>query len=220
MKKKPRAREPLSHDRVLRAALALADEAGVDALSMRKLASVLGVEAMSLYKHVASKEQLLDGVVDLIVAEIRTAKPGSPWRPALRARAIAIRAALQRRPWALPLMQDLKPTPARLRDQDNVLGLMREQGFSLQAAYRGFLLMDSFVYGFLIQELSWTAEDQDAVSAMQLGAVSETYPYFSEVLGHVTGLVTKAGAAAAYDAEFKFGLEQILDALDRLGAPR
>lgn len=216
MKKKKRARQPLSRDRVLRAALLLADEAGLDALSMRKLAHELSVEAMSLYKHVANREEVLLGVVDLVVSEIDLPTPDVAWKQALRARAISARSVLHRHPWAILLVQSLSPTPVRLRHNDLVLGVMRSQGFSLMLAYRAFLLLDSYIYGFTTQELSWRSEDPVAVEDTRTEMVPDQYPYFSEVFAHVTKLVEVSGATAAYDAEFNFGLDLILDSLDRL----
>lgn len=203
-------RLPLDRDRVLRAALALADKAGVEALTMRRLGAKLGVEAMSLYKHVANKEEVLDGLVDLLLEQIALPPLGAPWKQALRQRATAVRDTMLEHPWALGLMFDIKPSAARLRHNDQVLGLMREQGFSLELAYRAFLLMDSYIYGFTMQEMSWRAEDPQAVDEMQAAALAQTYPYFSAVLGHVTKLVQSRGARAAYDAEFSYGLDQVL----------
>ncbi|MEN9577623.1 MAG: hypothetical protein RJA70_632 [Pseudomonadota bacterium] len=208
-------RKPLSQERVLAAALKLADKSGVSALSMRKLGQQLGVEAMSLYKHVTDKEAVLSGLVDRVVLQIEVPQPGTPWKPALKTRATSAREALLRHPWALPLMHDLKPTDVRLSHNDRVLGLLREGGCDLKLAYRALLLLDSYVYGFVAQELSWQSENPEAVDAMQAKALVETYPYFGEVLGHVTKLVEASGARAAYDAEFHFGLELILATLDQ-----
>jgi len=211
-----RARKPLSRERVLRAALVLADKSGVDALSMRKLARKLGVEAMSLYKHVAGKEDVLDGLVDLVVGEIDVPPPGTPWRQAMRTRALSARDALRRHPWAILLIQSVKPTPVRLGHNDAVLGLLLAEGFSLELAYRAFLLLDSYIYGFTMQELNWKSEDPEAVAAMRSQALPAAYPHFGKVLLHVTQLVIDAGATAAYDVEFSFGLDSILDSLLRL----
>ncbi len=213
---KKRARPPLSRDRVLRAALMLADKAGVDALSMRKIAQKLSVEAMSLYKHVANKDEVLEGLIDLVVTEIEVPPPGTPWKPAMRARALSARDALRRHPWAILLIQSMKPTSVRLGHNDRVLGLMREQGLSLSLAYRAFLLIDSYIYGFTTQELNWQSEDDGAVEGMQSQVLPAAYPYFSEVFAHVSKLVEVYGPTPAYDVEFSFGLDLILDSLDRL----
>ncbi len=213
---KKRARPPLSRDRVLRAALTLADKAGVDALSMRKIAQKLSVEAMSLYKHVASKDEVLVGLVDLVVSEIEVPPPGTPWKQAMRARALSARDALRRHPWAILLIQSMQPTPVRLGHNDRVLGLMREQGFSLSLAYRAFLLLDSYIYGFTTQELNWQSEEPGAVEGMRSQVLPEAYPHFGEVFAHVSKLVEALGAIPAYDVEFSFGLDLILDGLDRL----
>lgn len=216
MTTKKRARPPLSRDRVLRAALTLADKAGVDALSMRKIARKLSVEAMSLYKHVANKDEVLIGIVDLVVGEIEVPPPITPWKRAMRTRALSVRSALHRHPWSILLIQSISPTPIRLQHNDRVLGVMREQGFSLELAYRAFLLMDSYIYGFTMQELNWQSDDPRAAEGMASAVLPEAYPYFSAVFAHVSKLVVDQGATAAYDAEFSFGLDLTLDSLDRL----
>src|ERR1700757_3332366 len=148
-------RTPLNRDRVLLAALALADAGGIEALSMRKLGEAVGVEAMSLYNHVPSKADLLDGLVDLVFSEIELPSDAVGWRTAMRERAIAIRAALSRHRWAIGLMESrTSPGPATLRHHDAVLGCLRSAGFPIALAAHAYAVLDSYIYGFALQEAS------------------------------------------------------------------
>src|SRR3954451_1468634 len=135
----PTGRARLSRERVLRAAVALADSGGLESLTMRRLGEELGVEAMSLYKHVASKDALLDGMVDLVFAEIELPSGDTDWRTAMRERAVSARAALTRHPWATPLMQArTAPGPATLQHHDTVIGTLRGAGFSVELTAHAF----------------------------------------------------------------------------------
>src|SRR6266480_8134261 len=148
-------RAPLSRDQVLQAAIALADEGGVGALSMRKLGQVLGVEAMSLYNHVASKGDLLDGMVDVVFSEIGLPAGDVGWKAAMRQRAVSAREALARHRWAIGLMESRgSPGPATLRHHDAVLGCLRQAGFSIELTAHAYSLLDSYIYGFALQEAS------------------------------------------------------------------
>ena len=148
-------RLPLTRQRVLHAAVALADRDGVGSLSMRKLAQELGVEAMSLYHHVANKDDILDGIVDVVFSEIDLPTNDIDWRAAMRQRAISARQALRRHPWATGLMESRStPGPATLRHHDAVLGILRNAGFSIELAAHAFSVLDSYVYGFALQESS------------------------------------------------------------------
>src|SRR5215467_12145207 len=148
-------RVPLSRERVLETAIALADEGGLAGLTMRKLAQQLGVEAMSLYNHVANKEDLLDGMVDLVFAEIGLPAHGTDWKAALRQRAIGTRAALERHRWAIGLMESRsQPGTANLRHHDAVLGCLREAGFSIAMAAHAYSVLDSYIYGFTLNKQS------------------------------------------------------------------
>jgi AcrR family transcriptional regulator len=138
---------------VLRAATVLADRVGVGSLSMRKLAQELGVEAMSLYHHVANKDDLLDGMVDLVFGEIELPSGDAGWKAAMRRRAISAREALRRHPWATGLMESRStPGAANLRHHDAVLGILRGAGFSVELAAHAYSLLDSYIYGFALQE--------------------------------------------------------------------
>jgi AcrR family transcriptional regulator len=213
------ARAPLSRDQVLRAAVALADEGGIGALSMRKLGQVLGVEAMSLYNHVASKGDLLDGMVDVVFGEIGLPPADGGWRPAMRQRAIAVRAVLSRHRWAIGLMESRRsPGPATLRHHDAVLGCLREAGFSVELTAHAYSLLDSYIYGFALQEASLpfgTPEETAQVTreiADQMPAGE--YPYLAEM---ATAHVLQPGYQ--YGSEFEVGLDLILDTLERTAVP-
>ena len=208
-----RRRQPLTRERVLRAALTLADERGIEAVSMRKLGEALGVEAMSLYKHVAGKEDVLDGIADLVMGEFEVPAAGEGWRAAVRRGAISAHRALLRHPWAGSVIESrLKPGPARLRYLDAVVGAMRAAGFDLATVGRAFLALDSHTYGFTLQELAWPFDQERApeMAAVAARMFEGAYP----------NLLAMAELAASsptgVPVEFEFGLDLLLDGLERL----
>ena len=210
-------RIPLTRERVLHAAVALADSSGSEALSMRKLGEAVGVEAMSLYNHVPSKADLLDGLIDLVFSEIELPSGTAGWRAAMRERAIAIRAVLSRHRWAIGLMESrTSPGPATLRHHDAVIGCLRDGGFSIELAAHAFSVLDSYIYGFALQERSLpfhtpqeTAElAQDILAAFP----ADAYPHLAEL---TTEQVLRPGYD--YGNEFEFGLDLILDGLETIG---
>jgi AcrR family transcriptional regulator len=214
--KKPRT--PLNRERVLRRAVALADERGVTELTMRKLAKELGVEAMSLYNHVANKNDLLDGMIDLVFAEIDPPAAGGDWKAELRRRAVATRQALLRHRWAVGEMEGrTNHGPSSLKVHDAVLGCLRAAGFSIEMTVSAMSMQDAYIYGFALQQTdmaSQTPEDFAAEAQRQMVAYADAladYPNLVEVVG---GHVAQAGYD--YDTEFLFGLDVILDALERL----
>ena len=216
--KRSRARTPLSRERVLRAAVALADERGADELTMRKLAKELGVEAMSLYNHVASKTDLLDGMVDIVFGEIDAPAATGDWKAELRKRAVSTRAALNRHRWAIGEMEGRTTHgPNNLRLHDAVLGCLRAAGFSIAMTVRAMSVQDAYIYGFALQQAdmsSETPEDFAAEAQRQMrdyASALADYPHLVEVVG---GYVAQAGYD--YDAEFLFGLDVILDRLEQL----
>ncbi len=147
------ARARLNRDKVVGAAIALADANGIESLSMRKLGGELGVEAMSLYNHVSNKGDLTDGMIDGVFAEIDLPSGGTDWRTAMRRRAISVRKVLARHPWATGLMESrTTPGPATLRHHDAVLGILRAAGFSIVLAAQASSVLDSYIYGFVLQE--------------------------------------------------------------------
>src|ERR1022692_278535 len=214
-KQKITNRKPLSRARVLQAAVALADEAGLEAFSMRGLAQELGVVPMALYKHVANKEELLDGMVDIVFNEIELPSGTLDWRSAMRRRAISTRAALQRHSWAIGMMESRRPGPANLRNHNAVMGCLRKAGFSFEMAIHAYSVQDAYIYGFALQERDLGFETpQSAGEAAQkraqtIGALDD-YPYLVEV-------VTKLPETGYDNAiEFAWGLDLILDGLERL----
>ena len=208
-------RARLSRQRVLRAAVALADSGGLEALTMRRLGEELGVEAMSLYKHVANKDDLLDGMVDLVFAEIDLPVDGTPWRTAMRARAVSARAALTRHPWATPLMQSrTAPGSATLRHHDTVIGALRKAGFPVVLTAHAFSAIDAYVYGFALQErsLPFDSPEQAEEVGRQMFARMPAGEF-----PHLTELTVEHILRPGYDYgdEFEYGLDLILDGLER-----
>jgi len=211
-------RPPLSRERVLETAVALADRHGIEWLSMRKLADELGVAAMSLYYYVPNKDRLIDGMVDLVFAEIEPPAPELDWKTAMRRRAVSTREALNRHRWAIGHMEGRTDHgPANLRLHDAVLGSLRAAGFSLEMTVHAYSVQDAYIYGFLLQETdmsSETADDFAAEAQRQMDAYADVladYPHLVEVVG---GHVAQQGYD--YAKEFLFGLDLILDSLDRL----
>jgi AcrR family transcriptional regulator len=212
---RPRTRAPLNRERVLHAALALADSGGIDSLSMRKLGQELQVEAMSLYNHVANKDDILDGIVDLVFSEIALPSDSSNWNIAMRERAISAHEALLRHPWAPSLMQSrTKPGPATMRHHDSVLGSLRKAGFTLVLAAHAVSVIDGYVYGFALQQINIPLQSREQVAEVGeniLMQLAGAYPYLAEM---ITDHAMKPGYD--YAEEFEFGLDLILDGLDRL----
>ncbi|MGY2126072.1 TetR/AcrR family transcriptional regulator C-terminal domain-containing protein [Nocardia gipuzkoensis] len=207
-------RAPLTRDAVLRAAVRLADEHGLSALSMRRLAQTLGVEAMSLYNHVRNKDDLLDGIADLAVAEMTPPVIGGDWRAALRARSVSAHEVLLRHPWATGLIGTrINVGPAMLRYIDATVGCLRAAGFSLPQADRAWNALDSHLYGFTLQELSFPLEPSEYGSAAQqfLPLIpADEYPHM-----HALAQLVIDGKHSGI-ADFEFGLELILDGLERV----
>ena len=211
-------RTPLTRQRVLRAAVALADRGGVGALSMRKLAQELGVEAMSLYHHVANKDDILDGIVDVVFGEIELPTGEAGWEAAMRRRSVSAREALRRHPWATGLMESRRtPGPANIRHHDAVLGVLRNAGFPVELAAHAYSLLDSYIYGFALQEASlpFHTPEETAEVAQEIMAAfpADDYPHLAEI-------ATEHALQPGYDYgnEFLYGLDLILDGLARARA--
>ncbi|GAB7190856.1 TetR/AcrR family transcriptional regulator C-terminal domain-containing protein [Kineococcus sp. NUM-3379] len=209
------ARPRLNRERVLQAGLALADESGLEALSMRRLGERLGVEAMSLYKHVANKDDLLDGMVDAVFAEIGLPAGGHDWRAVLRRRAVSARTVLRRHPWAVPLMDSrANPGPSTLRHLDALIGLLRAAGFPVALTAHALSVVDAYVYGFAMQEkaLPFDAGEHGAGVAQEILAAvpADEFP-------HLVEFAREHVLAPGYDygREFEWGLDLVLDGLDR-----
>ncbi len=210
-------RTPLHRERVLHAAVALADRSGLDALSMRKLGEAVGVEAMSLYHHVANKDDLLNGMIDVVFSEIDLPSGEADWKTAMRHRAISVRRVLSRHRWAIGLMESRpSPGPATLRHHDAVIGCLRNASFSVELTAHAYSVLDSYIYGFALQErsLPFDTPDETAELAQVILAQfpADEYPHLAEL---TTEHVLRPGYD--YGNEFEFGLDLILDGLDRLG---
>jgi AcrR family transcriptional regulator len=212
---RPRSRRPLNRERILLAAVAIADERGVGAVTMRAVAARLGVEAMSLYNHVANKDDILDGMVDLVIRQVDLPADAGDWREAMRRRAVSAHQVFGRHPWAPQLVDSRQSSgPARLRYLDWVLGTLMGAGFSVEGAARAFSLLDSYIYGFAIQ-LSNASADEDVspeemAEAILASIPVEEYPHLHRMASHAM--------QAGYDAEadFDFGLAIVLDGLERI----
>jgi AcrR family transcriptional regulator len=204
-------RPPLTKERVLQAAVEVADREGLGALTMRRLGAELGVEAMSLYKHVADKEEILDGILDVVVGEIEIPDEGNDWKETMRRRAASARAVLSRHSWAIGLLEGRGSGRGALRYLDAILGSLRAAGFSVEDAARAFWLLDSYVYGHVVQETSVPSSVPETTND-PAGSGLDEFPHVVEVREHaqVHGY--------SLDDEFEFGLELILDGLERTAA--
>ena len=208
-------RTPLSRERVLRAAVAFADSSGIGSLSMRKLGEVLEVEAMSLYNHVASKGDLLDGMIDLVFSEIGLPSGEAGWKTAMRQRAVSARQVLICHRWAIGLMESRSsPGPATLRHHDAVIGCLRGAGFPIALAAHAFSVLDSYIYGFALQEASLPFEGGDETADLARTIMARFTP---DEYPHLTELTVEHVLQPGYDygGEFEFGLDLILDGLER-----
>jgi AcrR family transcriptional regulator len=215
---RPAAASSLSKQRVVTEAIKLADRDGVDGLSMRRLAGELGAGAMSLYHYVANKEELLDAMVDVVFDEIALPAADGDWKAAMRATAVSSREVLGRHPWAISLMESrTNPGPANLRHREAFTACLRTAGFSVAMATHANWLLNSYVYGFVLQETNLPFRSADELAGMIEGTYlpqlpSDRYPYLNESAATL--------AAAGYDPadEFTFGLDFILDGFERLQA--
>jgi AcrR family transcriptional regulator len=204
---------PLSRERIIHMALRLADEGGIEALSMRKLAQELGVQAMSLYNHVANKDDLIDGIVDRVVSEIEVPDLNQDWKVAMRRRSISAHGVLLRHPWAtMAIVSRLNTGAAMLRYVDATLGCLCEAGFSPEMADHAWNAIDSHIYGFTLQELNFPieAENYADMAEEHISLIpADQYPYLNRLSHQVM--------AGDYDGlhDFEFGLDLILDGLDQ-----
>ena len=211
-------RAPLSRERVILEGVALADENGIGTLTMRRLADRLQVEPMSLYHHVANKDEILDGMVDVVFREIELPREGAEWKTAMRDRARSARDALRRHPWAIGRMESrANPGPATLRHHDAVIGCLRAGGFSVELTAHSFSAIDSYLYGFAMQELNLPFHTPEETAAMAV-TLLEHFPVTE--FKHLAELTTEHVMLPGYDYgdEFEFGLALILDGLERARA--
>jgi AcrR family transcriptional regulator len=214
---KARSREPLTRERVLGAAVALADQGGAESLSMRNLAEQLGVVPMALYKHVSNKEEMLDGMVDVVVREIDPPAGGNDWKKAIRRRILSARRALLRHPWASRVIESrTSPTPALLDYMDQMIGLFRTGGFSIDLTHHAMHAMGSRLLGFSQELFDDTTTDPE-VEAEMFGAMADTYPSIYELFMTVTHDDTSVVGPGCDDQfEFEFALDLLLDGLEQL----
>jgi AcrR family transcriptional regulator len=215
MAAQPEHRLPLSRDRILEAALAVADETGIESLTMRKLGQELGFEAMSLYNYVASKEDLLDGILDLVLAETELPAPDGDWESSVRASAISVHAAIRRHSWAAALLiAPERLRPAGLRYMDALLGRLRQAGFSADTTYHAYHVLDGYIFGFSLWETthSFTEAQIAHMSEMfEREITTGAYPHLHEHgQQHFTDGPHKLGPSA-----FEIGLDLILSGLKR-----
>jgi len=207
-------RTPLSRERVVQGATAVADAGGLSGLTIRSLATELGIKPMSVYHYVANKDEILDGIVDLVYSEIEPPTVGGEWRPEMQRRARSARLVLGRHPWSIALLQSrLNPGPATLRHHDAVIGTLRAAGFSIEATAHAFALLDSYIHGFALSEASLPIGGPETVAEIVEPMMAsffspDAYPHLLEfTMEHII----KPG----YDfgAEFEIGLDLILDGL-------
>jgi len=207
-------RRPLSRERVLRAAMRLADESGLESVSMRRLGQALRVEAMSLYKHVANKDDILDGIADLVTSEFEVPSVDADWKTAVRRSAISSHQVLGRHPWASGLIESrINTGPARLRYLEALIGVLSAAGFTMPGVLRAIMTLDSYTYGFVLQELAWPVNVEDAPEAaarFARGLPASEYPNLLAMAEMVTT------APRGVPVDFEFGLDLILDGLERL----
>ena len=216
--KKAEQRVRMSKDRVLRAAISLADEGGIESLTMRRLAQELGVEAMTLYYHVANKDDILDGIVDIVLSEFELPSSGTEWKAAIRKTAISAHDVLVRHPWAASLMLSATgSSPARWRYMDAILGCLREAGFSADMTDHGYHALDSHITGFTLWEVQVQIDPQtlpDLAATFLRELPVDEYPHLVE---HVHQHLKERSPDD--EGAFTFGLDLILDGLERMRGP-
>ena len=212
----PRERAPLSRERVLRSAVVVADAGGIGSLTIRSIAHELGVKPMSLYHHVANKDEILDGIVDIVFSEIELPSADGEWRSQMRRRAISARLVLRGHPWAIGLLESrTTPGPATLRHHDAVIGSLRGAGFSVEMTAHAYALLDSHVYGFALQEAALPFNGPETVAEIAEPMMKQ-FP--ADAYPHLIEMTTEYILQPGYDFgnEFEFGLNVILDALAAL----
>ncbi len=217
---RPESKTPLTRELIFRTALVLIDQEGLQAFSMRKLGKKLNVEAMSLYNHVKNKDDILSGVLDLIVEEITVPGVGQNWRTEIETFALSARAALKRHPWAAKLMDSIHVSgPARLNYYNSVIRAFCQAGFSLELASRGFSVIDSYIYGFAVQQsylesgrthYSGEYSEKKSINEFKKNMPENSYPYLMKM--------TDWALQNEYDPEedFCFGINLILSGFERL----
>ena len=206
-------RAPLSRERILQAAIELADEDGIEALTMRRLGRRLGVEAMSLYNHVKDKDDILDGVVELIATGFEVPSGARDWKSSIRSSAISVHEVLLQHPWASSVIESrARAGSTRLRLLDALVGVLAGAGFPMPIVIRTLVALDSHTYGFTLQEQAWTLPADEApelAAALADDLPADTYPNVAAMLDFVT--TTQPGTLV----DFEFGLDLLLEGLQR-----
>lgn len=217
MPQQPRtSRAPLSRARVLGAAVAIADAGGIASLTIRSLAAELGVKPMSVYHHVSNKDEILDGIVDIVFSEIELPVVGGNWYAEMRRRAASARATLRRHPWAIGLLESrTNPGPATLKHHDAVIGTLRRAGFSITMTAHAYALIDAYVYGFAVTEAALPINGPEPVPEVADRILAE---YSTEDYPHLVELTVEHVLKPGYEygKEFEYGLGVILDSLAKL----
>jgi AcrR family transcriptional regulator len=210
----PVRRAPLSRELVLQTALRLADQGGLESLSMRKLGQELGVEAMALYYHFANKDEVLDGIVDLVFGEIDLPVAGADWRIAMRERGVSLRDVLSRHRWAIGMMESRRnPGPANLRHHDAVIGNLRAAGFDMETVAHAYSLLDAYIYGFALTKMNLPFDTTSDIVEM---AESMLEPFPMGEYSNLADFLTEHAMKPGYDFanEFEYGLDLILDGIE------
>jgi AcrR family transcriptional regulator len=211
-------RSPLTRERVLQTAVALADQGGIESLSMRKLAQALDVVPMALYRHVANKDELLNALVDVVIGEIDPLLDGADWKTTIRARILSARRALLRHPWASRVMESrTTPTPVVLAYMDSMIGLFRTAGFSLDLTHHAMHAMGSRMFGFTQEVFNDTSEADPEMDAEMYGAMADAYPYIFEIFTSIShDDASTVGPGCDDQFEFEFALDLMLEGLEKL----
>ena len=216
--KRPRRRVPLSRELVLDTAVRLADRGGLESLSMRKLGQELGVEAMALYYHFANKDEVIDGMVDIVFSEVDLPASGAGWKTAMRRRAISLRDALLRHRWAIGLMESRRNAgPANLRHHDAMIGCLLAGGFSIARTAQAYSVLDAYIYGFALTKMNLPFETSDEVAEVAETMLAPFPP--GEYPNLVAFMAEHIQPGYDYGDEFESGLDLILDGLERAAGP-
>jgi AcrR family transcriptional regulator len=215
-----RPRAPLSRERILHTAVALADEGGVESLSMRRIAQELGVVPMALYKHVANKDEMLDGMVDVVVGEIDPPLDGADWKTTMRERALSARRALLRHPWASQVIESrTAPTPTVIEYMDSMIGVLRAGGFSIDLTHHAMHAMGSRLLGFTQELFDDTPGYPPEIQAIAAQQMAERFPNISEMVAAIShDDASVVGSGCDDQFEFEFALDLMLDGIERLRA--
>lgn len=212
---RPERRHRLSRELVLQAAMSHADDGGIEALTMRRLAEELGVAPMALYRHVANKDDLIDGLIDVVFSEIALPSTGGDWKAAMRVRAISLRDVLARHRWAIGLMEARhNPGPANLRHHDTVIASLRAAGFDMARVAHVYSLLDAYIYGFALTKMNLPFDENTDMAAMA-DEVLAPFPVndYPNMVAFITDHAMKPGYN--FGDEFEYGLDVILDALEQ-----